>query len=1259
MHSRHFRNLLLEFRVAQEVAPEITRHAYLLWVWPSRRVTVSRMRLENRRSMSNKGSCMRQVARPVQGDYVMNRPSGNKTALVLCVTLFALALVALPALAQVTSGTIFGSVQDPTGAYVKDASVTIMNPANGLTRKVTTNDDGQFVAPNLLPGTYTITVEAQGFKQLETSGIVLSAADKLNAGAFTLTMGATQESVNVTADAGQVQLQSNSGERSDVITSKQLNDVAMNGRNVLDYMKLIPGVISRFDGHASGTGGLDAMNINGTRANQHEFTLDGASNVDTGNNGGTHVTINPDAIEEVKVLTSNYQAEFGKAAGGQIAITTKSGSNQWHGNGRFFHRHDSLNANEWFNKKDQLAGGNPNTPPLYRYNYIGYQVGGPIKKDKLFFFWSQEFYRQFIPIGTFQFYTPTDLERKGDFSQSFVPLYDSETNTTSPQPVVISGPGVTNNVITPTPEQQVVFTAVSQLLQLFPEANVPGYGTVNGQNYNYSTSVSGHDPRREDILRVDYQINSKHHLFGRWIHNSDTNSSPFTPFPGPFGAFACSSSIQFPGGCTQKHPGWNISANLISTITPTILNEFSVGPSHTLSLDEGTNGNISLSKNAITLPLLYPTDTIPDLNFGGLPNTSFGGGYLGATPWKQANTTININDNLTWVRRNHTLKFGFFYQRNRKDQISWGNINGQASFSQAPTSGGTCPDGVNCFLGDPLASALLGSFDSFEQDTSRPTGYFRYNQVEFYVQDTWKLTSKLTLDFGMRFAWIPPQYDARNQVALFVPSAYTRSGEALDGMKFADDGTLPKGGWDGRGLMPEPRFGFAYDVFSSHKTILRGGAGMMHDRVQGNLIYNPVFSNPKLVRKASFGGGNLADLSNPDIGNGVSDNILAASKSGQVPTVYSFSLGIQHEIARGTTLDLAYVGTLGRHLVTARNINTIPYGYTFSRAAQDPANYADYCANPDPGNPCTDGIPNIEPNLPSQYSAAGYSFSGQFAFGKPSYTDALLVPYSGYGAIEKLQFDGTSNYNSLQASLQRRFSQGLTLGAVYTWSKAMATANSDEDLQDPFFPRLVNYSVADWDRRHVFAINYVYDLPKLTKRLGGPKWLSYVTDNYQLSGVTQVMSGAPQPLTDWTLGNGWFEQGAILGTNFAWDSKIPSYVFSLDKSGNPILPPVGQPVRFPRDQVRTGGLQNWDTSLFKNIPLGERYSIQLRLEAFNVFNHPNFDTKNFSVNFTYPAQWDMYAPYAISKGGTWGTPASTYSGAGGPRVVQLGAKFYF
>jgi hypothetical protein len=1201
----------------------------------------------------------------------------RRTAQKIVLAAFGVLLLAVLAIGQVTSGTIFGAVKDPSGAYVANATVTVNDTATGVSRTVTTDDSGGFVVPNLPPGTYAITIEVAGFKKLEKTGVILSAADHLNAGEFMLTVGAAAEQITVTAEGAELQLQSNSGERSDLITSKQLDEVAMNGRNVLDYMKLIPGVISGFDGHESGTGGLDTLNINGTRANEHEFTIDGASNVDTGNNGGTHITINPDAIEEVKILTSNYQAEFGKAAGGQIAIVTKGGTNEWHGNGRFFHRNEGMNANDWIANRDGVAR------PIYRYNYIGYDIGGPIVKNRLFFFWNQEYYRQRLPIGgTTEFYVPTALERQGDFSQS------TDGNG---KPVVISGPGITNNKIDPTKlssAQQTVFTQVQKMLNLFPLPNVSGFG-VGGQNFNFAQALSGFHPRREDILRVDYQLNGQNRLFGRWIYNADSTQAPFTSSGiGPFGTFACDSSVNFPGGCTQKHPGWNVSLNLVSTITPTVLNEFSIGPSHTLSIADGTNGNISLAKNGINLPLLYPSTTLPDLSFNDLQNVNFGGGYLGATPWKQANTTINVNDNLTWVKGVHAFKFGAFYQRSRKDQIAWGNINGQINFGAGPTAPATCPVPLvnnNCpdQLGDPLASALLGGFSSLSQSTARPTGYFRYNQLEFYVQDTWKVTPRFTLDYGMRFAWIPPQFDAKNRVAIFDPASYNPakavtidgggnivpgSGNPLDGMLYAKNGQIPAGGWNSRGIMPEPRFGFAYDLLGNRRTVLRGGVGMMHDRAQGNLIFNTVFNNPALVQTAQLPVGNLSTLASSAASFPLSiqsdKNIIGAARDGKVPTVYSFSLGIQREIGKGTTLDVAYVGSLGRNLITSRDINAIPYGTAFSRAAQDPANFTSYCASPAAGNPCTNGIPAVEPGLPAMYSSAGFNFSGAYAFGRMSYSNAPLVPYKGYGQIAYMQWDGTSNYNSLQASLQRRFSKGFIGGLVYTWSKALTTATADQDYQDPFNPTVLGYRAADWDRTHVFAANYVYDLPNASKHLGGSKLVAYITDNYQLSGVIQYMTGTPVDLNNyWS-----WEPGAVDGGNM-WGA-IPFY-YALDKSGNPILPPVGTRVAGTRDVLRNYGLQNWDMSLFKNIPLGEgsRRSIQLRFEAYNAFNHPNLISRNYNFAVDVPQQWTYSgqagggsnsAAYDISKAADWGRPAGTPgTGGGGFRVLQLGAKFYF
>jgi hypothetical protein len=1201
----------------------------------------------------------------------MSRALRIHTLLFLCfAALLGFVWTAPTISAQVTSGTIFGRVKDPTGAYVPNATITVKSPEIGDARVVTSNDTGDFVVPNMPPGTYDITVEAKGFKKLEGHGVVLNAADKLNAGEFTLEIGTETDSVTVSADAGQLQLQANSGERSDVITAKQLNDVALNGRNVLDYLKLIPGVAGTLDAHQSGTGGLDAYNINGTRSNQHEFTIDGASNVDTGNNGGTHVTLNTDAIEDVKVLTSNYQAEYGKAAGGQIALTTKGGTNQWHGDGRFFHRNDGLNANEYFNKQNEIANGQQNEPEIYRYNYFGYQFGGPIKKDRLFVFWSQEFYRQLIPLSLAQFYTPTALERTGDFSQS------TDGNG---QPIVISGPGVTNNKIDTTQltsSQLAVFQQVQTILNLFPLPNASGFN--NNGFYNYSTSLSGHAPRREDILRVDFQINSKNRLYGRYIHNSENDTSPFTPFPGPFGIFACSSEVTFTGGCIQKHPGWNFSANLVSTITPTLLNEFSIGPSHTLSLAEGTNGNISRAANGVTIPLLYPvpdSEAIPDMSFGGLNNIDFQGPYLGATPWHQANTTINVNDNLTWVRNNHVFKTGMFYQRNRKDQIAWGNFNGQFGFGDAPTNTGTCPVTVPptpCQLGDPFASALEGGFQSFDQSTARPLGRFRYNQLEFYVQDTWKVTSRLTLDYGMRFVWIPPQYDANNQVALFQASAYNPAnavtidphsgqiitadgGDPLNGISFTKQDQIPMGGWDDRGIMPEPRFGFAFDLLGNHKTILRGGIGMTHDRTQGNLIFNTVFDNPALVETASVGAGSIATLPTlqSSFGNGVLTNIVSADRNGKVPTIYSFSLGIQHEIGAGITLDTAYVGTISRHLVTAQDINAVPYGTAFLQSSQDPNCVDENGIAVFPGGV----VPAVQPNLQPQYAAAGYNFNGYCAFGFNNFAtnSAFFEPYKGYGQIAYLGFGGTSNYNSLQVSLQKRFSKGLTFGVVYTWAKALATAGSDQDTQDPFNPHL-DYRATPWDRTQVFAANYVYSLPNLTKHFGGPMWLSYVTDNFELSGVTQAMSGTPVDLNSAFS----FPPGSVTGSDQY--GAIPFY-YGLDASGNPTLPAIGSPQRGTRDKLRYGGIQNWDMSLFKNLPLGKneaRY-LQMRLEAFNVFNHPNFVSQNYGVTVNGPWNYETpTTPLTIAKSTGWGTNATTpNTGPGGFRVIQLGAKVYF
>jgi hypothetical protein len=460
--------------------------------------------------------------------------------------------------AQVTSGTIFGSVQDSTGAMIPNATITATEPSKGIVRYGTASSSGTFSLPNLPPGTYTLEVTASGFEAFSKSGVILNAADNLNAGVFTLKVGQTTASVTVTADSGQLQLQTDSGERSDLITGKQLQEVAVNGRNVLDYMRLIPGVAGVGQFGASGTGGLDTYNMNGTRANTHEFTLDGSSDVDTGNNGGTQVTINPDAIAEVKVLTSNYAAEYGKASGGQISVVSAGGTNEFHGNAHFFHRNDGMNATGWYNNHNDIP------KELYRYNTEGLAVGGPIKKDRLFWFFSTEHYQQLVPGGTNSYYVPTTLEREGDYSKSI---------NSSGQPLTIYQPGTTTPYFDNTLPSGSLNTAIEKLMSLYPQPNVAGYGTEQ-DTYNRVDALSYNNPRHEYIGRADYQITPGERIFARWIGNYQSTVAPIGQLGLP-----CDGEIQFPGGCLNTQNGCNLSVDLTSTLTTSIVNELNVGPS--------------------------------------------------------------------------------------------------------------------------------------------------------------------------------------------------------------------------------------------------------------------------------------------------------------------------------------------------------------------------------------------------------------------------------------------------------------------------------------------------------------------------------------------------------------------------------------------------------------------------------------------------------------------------------------------------------
>jgi hypothetical protein len=1226
-------------------------------------------------------------------------------------------MICSAAVAQVINGSITGEVRDASGAIIPKASVTAADPSIGVHEVTTTDTRGIFYFASLPKGNYSITAVADGFKSLDKKDIPLSNGDHLNAGEFTLAVGASKETVTVEADAGELQIQSQSAERSDTITTQQLNDLGMNGRMVLDYLKVIPGVNSTFNGAESSKGGLGSISVNGGREGMTGFNIDGINNVDNGANTSTQITINPDAIAEVKVLTSNYQAEYGKSAAGQISITTKGGDNQFHGNLRWFHRHEGFNAEQWFDKqanavyKESNPTGTtlPNPKQLYRYNYFGGQVGGPVvipgtsfnkNKDKLFFFFSQEWYNQLLPGGFDKTYMPTLDEINGNFSKSTdgdgKPIVLTDPRTGTPFAGNILPSGLINSAMQ------------GYLMNVLPRNRASDADPrqtctyVQCNQYNYITNKTTTHPRREDIARVDYQINTTNRAYYSLANNPGSEGLPEGMTQG-------TSNFEFPGGMHLNEPGYSTVVHLTSTLNTTTVNDFSFGWSVNHQQINSTNDR-ELAKNFnLNVPLVYPISsdtTIPDMSFGGVTDQTGSWSWLGSLPWRNAATVIDFNDSLSKMIGKHILKTGILVERSRKDQGAWGNANGTFSFDIGSSN---LPSSLN--TGDPYANELWGNYSTFQQQNGRPRGFYRYTNIEFYAQDTYKFNNRLTFDYGMRFAWVQPQYDAKNQVSYFDaskwdsqqavrlyhidPSDTTKgydpvtgatvlgglvgtivpgSGNPYNGMVSAKDGGL-KGGFEGRGLMPEPRFGFAYDITGNSKYVLRGGAGVSHDRFQGNPIYNLAVSNLNGV-DPTFMGANVSGMSALSAAAPLAPmHAYTFDKVGKVPTIYSYSLGIQADIGWKTVLDVAYVGNQQRHLSQKNNLNYIPYGYAFTAAAQDPAKYS--------GGVVTDESSWIG----SAWTSQGYHYMGDNV-----YSSDIQRRYQGYEDIENWTWDGTGNFNSLQVSAHRRFGNSLTFGAAYTYSKTLVSSSSDGQWMNPYGWKKYDYTLASFDRPQNLVINYIYSLPKFSKMMGtNSKWISYLTDGYQWEGLGQFIIGTPSSVGgSFTDPWGGSEQRMISGSYTEPAILRVTGNPTKGNGGNPhshlnpnafALPLIGVQQPQAQNYFRNGGTNNVDMSAYKNIPLGSKESqyLQLRVEAFNVFNHPQFwginsatgnpnyggDTNPWDHLYGNWSTWSAGSPIDPTKlrpagqKGNIGNYFGEYNSGGNARVLQLGVKMYF
>ncbi len=1197
------------------------------------------------------------------------------------------------------NGSISGTIKDSQGGVIASASVMVNNAEEGVSRKSQTNGSGIFVFPELPPGTYTLIAELQGFKKTERSGIVVPVSSTVNMGDILLEIGSLAETVTVTSDAGQLQVESSSGERSDLVTNRQLRDLALNGRNVVDLFKTIPGVISSgvvANAASTVTNIVGNININGTRALQHEYTVDGVTNLNLGNNTGALVSVNPDAVEEVKVLTSNYQAEYGRAGGGYIGLTTRGGTNEYHGGARYFRRHDSLNADSYFN---DLRGGSANgfPRPLYRYNYYGWDFGGPViipklinGRNKLFFFISQEYYNQLVPqASSVNILVPTASERSGDFSHS------------------VDGSGKPITIVDPTTAQSFsgnmipatrIYGPGASILKFLPVPNT----TAGGFGYNYTSQVPSSYPRRETILRGDYQIDSNTRLSVRWIHNYDDQQ---------FAYGTTTASWNWPLAITNRMngPGNVQTLSLTRSFGPTWVNDFifGVGLGGVTIAPEGNAATRAAS--GINTPLLYPdantSGLIPSLTFGGIAsvpapvNTSVFGTFV------QNFRIYQFTDNLSKAWGKHLFKAGIYFQSAANASNSQNTVESNIDF----TASGTNP--LN--TGNPFANALLGVYTSYSQQSAKIYASYLYTEVSVYLQDTWRIHPRFTLDLGGRFSWYQPVHNAAGPESFFNPAMFDpakaprlyrpvcigsttcasgaasyraydpsttgpltlantlpafyvgklvpNSGDLFDGIALTTNG-YPAGGIKPPAILPQPRIGMAWDINGNQKTVVRGGFGITFDRPESFTSF--AANNPPYVLQPTLSNGYLSDIVPGGSGALSPLTVLGVAENMIYPSVYSYSLGVQRNIGLGTVVDVSYVGSQSRHNPRRTNLNAPAYGVTFTGAGQDPTKYA------------SGVIPASEPALPLAYSAAGANFSGVNALA----TD-FLRPYQGFSDITYYYFDGNSTYNSLQASLHRRFSKVFTTDVAYTFSRVTTTVSDDTTYTNILNPRKFDYGLATFDRTHAFVWNFVWDLPSESRLIGGGKLARAVVDGWEISGITVVSSGNPTELALTISGQD--AGNRLLGTPTAANlaGQQPRFIVNgSSQNGSAInpaaftVPGINQDGPYSRFYLRNPLINNQDLSLFKNFRFGRegKRNLQLRLEAFNVFNHPQFSGYNLTTNVTNASGQTGSAIFNNFTGLTvtnnlrpagsaavLGTYFGEHNGANPMRVVQLAAKFYF
>ncbi len=1062
-----------------------------------------------------------------------SKPSRNGGATMRCFNLLVLSMLAIPAFAQEVTAGIYGTVQDASSAVVPGATIRVQNLGTGRSYQTKSDESGTYSLTFLPIGAYEISAEAAGFKKAVFSDVVLRVNDNRRI-VFPMEVGQLAERVTVEAVA--VAVNTATGTTSQLLDGRDMVKLPSRGRNVLPFALLMPGVVSDTPYDRRNNRAM----VNGVRPTHNAWLLDGGYNIDTGGNWGTPLSPNIETVAEFRAIRGNYSAEFGIGGGSQFNVITKSGTNDLHGSLYWFHRNDKLNARNFFSPRREPFKGND----------FGFAVGGPVYipkvydgRNKTFFFgflgWIKERREQnFLNI------VPTAAYKNGNFSNSPNILYDPDNNQPFPGNIIPTGRLDAN---------------ARGYAKMYPD---PNYLDAAGRNW---TTLAGRtDDTTEKNFRIDHNFSGMHRLMWRYTPEFRLND------------FASSSGFSFLRQ-QNRTPARNMALNYNAAFRPNLIMDMTYVRSHNRIMQFPPD--LSGATWGINIPQLFKdtAETYPlaSLNLTKVPDrvptislTNYASVAPGS-PWSNYQTIHEIRNNFTWIKNKHTIKTGFAYSYEIKFEPTNTDVFGRFNLDGRFTRQAGAPSG-----GDAFADLLLGRPFNYDETDTVAFNDNRRNSQELYVDDSWKVSRRLTLNLGVRWSYFPPATEPTDRFRVFVPSQYdpakavtvNAAGQVVRGSGDRFNGLVkPQPFWRTSKKMFAPRFSFAYDLFGNGKTALRGGYGLFSSReILGAFILmsgNPPFSELVSIQNTR--------LSNP--GGGTSRNFdlpitLGSIDTNQLtPYTQQWNFNIQHGLSSSTVLEVGYTGSRTIHMMRTQDIN-----------------------QPLPDARIAQGTQNAN----------------------------AARPYKGWGSIAHREQSYSANYHGLQMGLNRNYSHGLLFQAAYTWSKTIDNA----DFSGGIYGAVPNTrdssgerARASLDATHNFIGSAIWDIPFLKD---GKSMPSKIIGGWQASTIYTLRTGMPiSPVA----GRDNAGVGGATGQR-PLASGSPSLSHgqrTIDRWFDPAVysaPALGTFSSVGRNILSGPGWNQWDMSFVKRIRLNEGSQLELRADGFNIFNHTQWNGVGTSLN---------------------------------------------